>query len=59
MISNYSIEEKEILEAFEAGKLKRIKRPKKEIIIAINAAANTIRKTKLISVHFKVNENSK
>ncbi len=59
MRSNLSNEEIDILDAFESGKLKRIKRHKKEIIIAKDTAVNTIHKRKIISIRLIENENSK
>ena len=59
MKTKYSQEEKEILEAFGSGKLKKSKKIKEEKIVAKEAAANTILKTKLVNVRLTEKEISK
>jgi predicted DNA binding CopG/RHH family protein len=50
-MSKLSREEKEILEAFEEGKLKRVKNPRRELSSHRKAAAATFAKDSQISIH--------
>lgn len=59
MKKKYTSEENEILEAFETGKLKRTKKKEEDVLIAHEAAVNTILKTKLINVRLTEKEISK
>lgn len=56
MKNNFSTEEQLIFGSFQEGKLVKSKRSKHDILIAEGAAANTILKTKTVSIQLSEKE---